>query len=253
MSVAPDPPAIQPHGVLLVLREPELVVTQASDNLAAHLQLGATDLLGQPLTRLFDPHSVDLVRKALADGRWEIVNPLRLQAGGKHFDGILHRHGGAAILELEPSSLPASAESVHHPAPGVADSPAIRAHSSRAPFDRRRGVAASHGLRAGHVISLRRRGTLRSGRGSEGSRARALPGAALSGVGYSAAGARPVSQELAAHHSGRPRHARARSAASARRHRVAVGSESRRTQECRGRRISSKWPTWVFEHRSPSR
>lgn len=104
---------IQPHGVLLALREPELTIMQVSENVADHLELSPDALLGGPLSRLLFPAAVDLVREALADGRWESVNPLRLEVRGKQFDGILHRHDGALILELEPLSV-AVPQSVHH-------------------------------------------------------------------------------------------------------------------------------------------
>jgi chemotaxis family two-component system sensor kinase Cph1 len=109
------PGAIQPHGVLVALREPDLNITQVSENVAHHLQLRADAVLGSPLRLLLAAHSVDLVREALANGRWESVNPLRLEARGKHFDGIIHRHDGALILELEPTSGAAPQESIHHP------------------------------------------------------------------------------------------------------------------------------------------
>ena len=109
------PGAIQPHGVLLVLREPELTIVQVSENVADHLQLSPDAVLGRPLSNLLLDPSAELVREALADGRWESVNPLRLEVRGKHFDGIVYRHDGVLILELEPTSIGVSPESVHHP------------------------------------------------------------------------------------------------------------------------------------------
>jgi chemotaxis family two-component system sensor kinase Cph1 len=109
------PGAIQPHGVLLALREPELTIMQVSENVGDHVQLSPDALLGGPLSLLLFPACVDLVKEALADGRWERVNPLRLEVRGKQFDGILHRHDGALILELEPLSIAVLPQSVHHP------------------------------------------------------------------------------------------------------------------------------------------
>ena len=75
--------SIQPHGALLVLREPELVIIQASANAANFLELPA-DLLGRPLSAVVPelaaclgphlsdpldvlPHRLDLF-EAIAEG-----------------------------------------------------------------------------------------------------------------------------------------------------------------------------------------
>ena len=109
------PGSIQPHGVLMALREPELTITQVSENLGDHLPLPYDAALARPLSRVVDAGSVNRVTVALEDGRWESVNPLRIEAGGKRFDGILHRHEAALILELEPISVTAAPQSVHYP------------------------------------------------------------------------------------------------------------------------------------------
>ena len=109
------PGTIQPYGVLLVLAEPALTVAQVSENVGDHFPLGVEDILGQPLSRVIDPASVDEVREALREERWYETNPLRIKAHGKRFDGIVHRHDGAAILELEPNPEPAEPTPVHHP------------------------------------------------------------------------------------------------------------------------------------------
>src|SRR5918993_3188633 len=100
------PGTIQPFGVLLVLAEPSLTVTQVSDNVGDHLTIGVDDVLGQPLATLLDPASVAAVSEALGEERWHDRNPLQIGAHGKRFDGIVHRHEGAAILELEPNPGP---------------------------------------------------------------------------------------------------------------------------------------------------
>src|SRR5918994_334789 len=115
------PGTIQPFGVLLVLAEPSLTVTQVSDNVGDHLTIGVNDVLGQPLATLLDQASVDAVSDALSDERWHDLNPLQIGAHGKRFDGIVHRHEGAAILELEPnpglhyppSDIPAQARALY--------------------------------------------------------------------------------------------------------------------------------------------
>jgi light-regulated signal transduction histidine kinase (bacteriophytochrome) len=55
---------------------------------------------------VLDPASVAEVKEALGEERWHDMNPLQIGAHGKHFDGIVHRHHGAAVLELEPNPGP---------------------------------------------------------------------------------------------------------------------------------------------------
>jgi light-regulated signal transduction histidine kinase (bacteriophytochrome) len=109
------PGAIQPYGVLLVLAEPALTVAQVSENVGDQFPLGVEDVLGQPLSKLIDRASADQVRDALREERWYETNPFHIEAHGKRFDGIVHRHRGAAILELEPDPSPSSATPMPHP------------------------------------------------------------------------------------------------------------------------------------------
>jgi two-component system, chemotaxis family, sensor kinase Cph1 len=97
------PGTIQPFGVLFVLAEPSLAVTQVSENVGDHLPVNVEEVLGQPVSKLLDAASVAAVTDALGDERWHDMNPLQIGAHGKQFDGIVHRHEGAAILELEPN------------------------------------------------------------------------------------------------------------------------------------------------------
>src|SRR5919107_495842 len=100
------PGTIQPFGVLLVLAEPSLTVTQVSDNIGDHLPFRVDDVLGQSLATLLDPASVAAVGDALSEERWHDRNPPKTGAPGKRFDGFVHLHEGAAFLELEPNPGP---------------------------------------------------------------------------------------------------------------------------------------------------
>ncbi len=99
------PGAIQPHGVLLVLQESSLEILQVSRNTETHMGSAPEDLLGQPLSSLFDDAQIQQIRHCLA-ADFESINPLELSVVGedqsRHFDGIIHRRDGAIILELEP-------------------------------------------------------------------------------------------------------------------------------------------------------
>jgi two-component system, chemotaxis family, sensor kinase Cph1 len=98
------PGAIQPHGVLLALEEPDLLVTQVSQNVESQLGRAVPDVLGHPLRAVLDQASAERVRSALAHERLAALNPLPLTAAGRRFDGIVHRNGGVAVVELEPAA-----------------------------------------------------------------------------------------------------------------------------------------------------
>src|SRR4051812_2554086 len=107
------PGTIQPFGVLFVLAAPSLTITQVSENVGDHLPFRVEQVLGRPLSTMMDPVSVAQVTEALSKERWRDMNPLQIGAHGTQFDAIVHRHEGAAILELEPNYGPPVA--MHHP------------------------------------------------------------------------------------------------------------------------------------------
>jgi chemotaxis family two-component system sensor kinase Cph1 len=108
------PASIQPHGLLMVLREPDLTITQISENVGEYLDRSVERVLEQPLASLLSAPEFEKIRDAVTNGQWEKVNPLRLEVGGKLLDGIIHRHAGALILELESTSAAARSESTQH-------------------------------------------------------------------------------------------------------------------------------------------
>ncbi|WP_426139259.1 ATP-binding protein [Pseudomonas sp. DWP3-1-2] len=103
------PGAIQPHGVLLTIDEPEWRVQQISANAEALTGKSAADLAGLPLADVLGDEQAQLVRRAAAARSLDDVNPLAVNVGGLRADGILHRHDGLLILEIEvPDQLPAA-------------------------------------------------------------------------------------------------------------------------------------------------
>ena len=96
------PGSIQPHGVLLALSEPELIIQQISRNCASLLGQTAAALLQQSLTMLAGAAATEQVRQALLWDDLEDANPLLLDMGGQRFNGSLNRHDGVVFLELEP-------------------------------------------------------------------------------------------------------------------------------------------------------
>lgn len=111
------PGAIQPHGVLLVLKEPELTIVQASENTKLFFGEAADQLIGEKLDRLLTKEQVDGIRAALVSGDPAESNPLQLGFTGMHgsmaLDGVLHQHDGFAILEFEPAMSEGSANFVN--------------------------------------------------------------------------------------------------------------------------------------------
>ncbi|HZG63118.1 MAG TPA: hypothetical protein VEY13_06345, partial [Rubrobacteraceae bacterium] len=101
------PGTIQPHGVLFNLRESDLAITQVSVNALDVLGVDAQNLLQQPLMQFVDDECTEHLREALGLKNVAVVNPVRVGLRNDQrssFDGVVHRHGGALILELEPRS-----------------------------------------------------------------------------------------------------------------------------------------------------
>ncbi|MGY1813243.1 SpoIIE family protein phosphatase [Blastococcus sp. SYSU D00820] len=92
------PGAIQPHGALLAVTEPDLAVVVASGNAA---ELLGRDPAGATLGDLLDGPDLDRLRAGLA-GDLADVNPLRMRLGGEEFDLVLHRSGRLLVTEWEP-------------------------------------------------------------------------------------------------------------------------------------------------------
>ncbi|MEB0076239.1 ATP-binding protein [Pseudomonas sp. CCI3.2] len=95
------PGSIQPHGVLLTLAEPDLTVLQISANSFDVLGLAPAQLLKHSVAVLLDVAQLESLQHAVEDLDSEDNEPLRLKLGDNLFDGLLHRHQGVLILELE--------------------------------------------------------------------------------------------------------------------------------------------------------
>jgi PAS domain S-box-containing protein len=101
------PGSLQPHGVLLALHGPALVITQASSTCEALLGRTLEELLGRELAAALGAPLADEVRAArrrheelpdvLASFAWTH------SAGERAFTGYVHTSEGLAVLELEPA------------------------------------------------------------------------------------------------------------------------------------------------------
>ncbi|WP_263219638.1 ATP-binding protein [Pseudomonas atacamensis] len=95
------PGAIQPHGLLLTLTEPALQIIQVSANVETLLTRAPESLIGQPLHSLIGAEHTAQVLQALQQATFSEAAPLRFELNGTEFEGLLHRHQGVLILELE--------------------------------------------------------------------------------------------------------------------------------------------------------
>ncbi len=96
-----SPGAIQPHGVLLTLCEPQLHIQQISANVETLLGQPAESLLGQPLEQLLGAADGQRIREVLQLQQLADAPALYLSRNGRRFEGLLHRHQGVLMLELE--------------------------------------------------------------------------------------------------------------------------------------------------------
>ena len=103
--------AAQPHGALLVVREPDLAVLQATTSADAVLGVTHAELLGRPLDALGGDLAA-AVRAASRAGLLRLPVPLRCSidapGGARGYDGAVHRTDAGLVVELEPQ-LPALA------------------------------------------------------------------------------------------------------------------------------------------------
>ncbi len=100
---------IQPHGVLLVLQEPDLEILQVSENVSGVLNIASETAIGKTLGEILDPFQVERLQTGLSSENFDYINPSKVWAriGGDDFvvfDAVFHRNvDGLLILELEPA------------------------------------------------------------------------------------------------------------------------------------------------------
>ncbi|WP_051683677.1 SpoIIE family protein phosphatase [Blastococcus sp. URHD0036] len=91
------PGAVQPHGALLAVTEPDLAVVGASAN--ADTVFGG-QVAGRSLADLLPPGGLERLRAGLA-GDLADLNPLRLTLPGGEVDLVVHRTDGLLVTEWE--------------------------------------------------------------------------------------------------------------------------------------------------------
>lgn len=99
--------SVQPHGVLLTLREPQLEIVQVSANTASLLGLEPDALSGRHIGLLGDELGICIARIALSADLAEPA-PLKcrvvVHGQVREFEGTVHRiAGGYLVVEIEPA------------------------------------------------------------------------------------------------------------------------------------------------------
>lgn len=96
--------SVQPHGALLVLSEPDLIVVQASANTERVLSIPAADMLGQSAATLC-PDLEKCLRHVAGQPNLAAPVPLRCRLvssqGTVQLEGTAHRSSGGLLVELE--------------------------------------------------------------------------------------------------------------------------------------------------------
>lgn len=94
------PSAIQPYGMLFVLKEPDLEIVEVSRNTNNYLKIEPEELIGKPLSTILGEGQVSELQKCL-DNDFEHINPIPIYLEA-NFNAIVHRNEGLVILEIEP-------------------------------------------------------------------------------------------------------------------------------------------------------
>jgi light-regulated signal transduction histidine kinase (bacteriophytochrome) len=100
---------LQPHGVLLVVAEPNLKILQISENVSAYFNVPAADWLGQSLIDFLDSTSLNLFQQQIQTND-RYIYALRLQKPTQLVvDCRVHHQNSLIILELERAANPTTA------------------------------------------------------------------------------------------------------------------------------------------------
>lgn len=107
------PGAIQPHGVLLTVREADLVCLQATSNAEELLGIPAALLVGRGLAEGAGDEFQAQLAAALGDGDPAMFSPLEIDLRGRALHASLHRADGVLLVELEPAVAPPAVAGPH--------------------------------------------------------------------------------------------------------------------------------------------
>lgn len=101
------PGSIQPHGILLALKEPDLTIVQVSKNIEEFSDLTSQTLLPGSLEMLIGKMQADFFKEQVNSRDLKELNPLACTISKQDkrcvFDVTAHRSEGLLIFELEPA------------------------------------------------------------------------------------------------------------------------------------------------------
>lgn len=95
------PGAIQPHGLLFTLSEPDWAVLQVSANVQTLLGMSPEQVVGRPLQDVLGDERVAAIRNASTQRSLTESQQLLMHFNGIDFEAMLHRNEGVLVLELE--------------------------------------------------------------------------------------------------------------------------------------------------------
>jgi len=104
-----EPGAIQPHGVLLALSEPDLTIVMASANAP---ELFGQEVLGAAIDDLVAQSCADWLRAA--DRELVPSGSLRVRVREADIDLVAHRSGGLLVTEWEPIAAAQQSDQAWH-------------------------------------------------------------------------------------------------------------------------------------------
>ncbi len=98
------PGAVQPHGAMLIVDEPDYIIRQASRNSEAFIGRSPEELLGKTIAEIFGTSAPQMLARlrtvSLENGPVHVVRE-SFAGFAKGVNIFAHRSGGALILELE--------------------------------------------------------------------------------------------------------------------------------------------------------
>ena len=99
------PVLIQPHGAIIVIKEPALTILQVSANAESHFGFAPEELLGQPLSLLIGETEAERLRDQFPskdlESATQYLEAARIGKKNKVFELLIHRFQDLLILECE--------------------------------------------------------------------------------------------------------------------------------------------------------
>jgi chemotaxis family two-component system sensor kinase Cph1 len=95
------PGAIQPHGVLVAMTEPDLVIAVVSANLPHWFGTAVDEAIGHDLADVIGSQGRDIVDRVRTMDWMQRFDEIPIAHLGRSFDGTLYRSGPYLVLEIE--------------------------------------------------------------------------------------------------------------------------------------------------------